>query len=390
MHLSLRAALTSLKLLVILGLGSGLALAKDNTFTTKAEHAILVDVTTNSVLFEKDADTPMPPASMSKLMTLAVIFDALKQGRITLDQEFSVSENAWRTGGAPSGTSAMFAPLNSSVTMQDLLEGIVVQSGNDACIIVAEGMSGTEAEFADLMNAYGRKIGLKNSTFRNSTGLPHPDHLVSARDLAKLATHLIEEYPDYYPYFAQREFLYRKHKFYNRNPLLSQNIGVDGLKTGYIAASGYGLVASAERSGRRLVLVVNGLKSKNERSREARRLLDWGFNAFKQWHLFDKDETVGEALVWGGTKRYVSLVGERGVSIWLPRSVDRKIRANIIYDGPLKPPIRKGDKVAVLRITASNSATTEVPLYAAEDITEGPVWSRGVDALLHLAFGWLL
>lgn len=359
-------------------------------FKTKAKFALLLDLNSNSVLFEKNADTPMAPASMSKLMTLAVIFKALKDGQISMDDEYHVSENAWRTGGAPSGTSAMFAPLNSNVSLSDLIKGIVVQSGNDACIIVAEAMHGTEDAFAEVMTKQAREIGLENSTFMNSTGLPHPDHLMTARDLAKLSAHLIETYPEHYPLFKEKEFPYRKHKFYNRNPLIYQNIGVDGLKTGYIAASGYGLVASSERNGRRLILVINGLKTKRERQSEARRILDWGYSAFKKFTLFDENETVGEALVWGGTKRYVELVGENRVSVWLPRNVNRKVKASIIYNGPLKPPIKQGDRVAKLRIVTSNKATTEVPLYAAEDIGTGSIWSRGVDALLHLAFGWLL
>lgn len=359
-------------------------------FETKAKWAILMDASTNSVLFEKNANELMPPASMSKLMTLAVIFRSLKEGRLKLEDEFTTSVNAWRKGGAPSGTSAMFVPLNESATLGELLQGIAVQSGNDACIIVAEGMSGSEEAFADVMNEYARDIGLTESTFRNSTGLPDPDHMMTARDLAKLSRYIIKEYPDYYPYFAQKEYRYRKHVFYNRNPLIYDDIGVDGLKTGYIKASGYGLVASAKRRDRRLIVVVNGLKSKNERREEARKLLNWGFRSFKQWKLFDEGELVGDALVWGGTKRYVNLEGKGDVSILLPRTASRKIKASIVYEGPLKPPIKKGDQVALLRVTAPNAAVNEVPLYAAEDIEDGSIWMKGLESLLHLAFGWVL
>ena len=231
-------------------------------FQTKAKWVILIDADTSSVLFEKNADDLMPPASMSKLMTLAVIFRALKAGELSLDDEFSNSVYAWRTGGAPSGSSAMFVPLKASATLGELLQGITVQSGNDACIIVAEGMSGSEEAFSDVMTEYAREIGLKDSTFRNSTGLPHPDHVMTARELGKLALYIIKEYPEYYHYFSQKEYRYRKHIFYNRNPLIYAGIGVDGLKTGYIKASGYGLVASAKQRGQRLIVVVNGLKSK--------------------------------------------------------------------------------------------------------------------------------
>jgi D-alanyl-D-alanine carboxypeptidase (penicillin-binding protein 5/6) len=359
-------------------------------FETKAKWAILMDVGTNSVLFEKNANELMPPASMSKLLTLAIVFRAIKEGRLKMDDEFSTSVNAWRTGGAPSGTSAMFVPLNESAKLSELLQGIAVQSGNDACIIIAEGMSGSEAAFSDVMTEYARKIGLKYSTFRNSTGLPHPDHLMTARELAKLAIHIIKQYPEYYHYFGQKEYRYRKHVFYNRNPLIYDGIGVDGLKTGYIKESGYGLVASAEQRGQRLVVVVNGLESKRERREEGKKLLEWGFRSFKQWKLFEDGETVGDALVWGGTKRYVDLTGKGDVSILLPRTASRKIKASIVYEGPLKPPIKKGDRVAHLRVTAPNAAVNEVPLYAAEDVGEGPMWRKGLESLLHLAFGWVL
>lgn len=375
--------------LTIGGAGAGTKDAKGE-FQTKAKWAILMDAGTNSVLFEKNADELMPPASMSKLMTLAVIFRALKEGRVSLDDEFSNSVYAWRTGGAPSGSSAMFVPIKDSTPLGELLQGIIVQSGNDACIIVAEGMSGSEEAFSDVMTEYAREIGLKDSTFRNSTGLPHPDHMMTARDIGKLAIYIIKEYPEYYHYFSQKEFRYRKHIFYNRNPLIYAGIGVDGLKTGYIKDSGYGLVASAKQRGQRLIVVVNGLKSKKARRKEGKRLLEWGFRSFKQWKLFDAGEIIGDALVWGGSKRYVDLTGKGDVSILLPRTASRKIKASIIYEGPLKPPIKKGDQVAYLRVTAPNAAVNEIPLYAAEDIEEGPIWMKGLESLLHLAFGWVL
>ncbi|MGI9387158.1 MAG: D-alanyl-D-alanine carboxypeptidase family protein [Methyloligellaceae bacterium] len=359
-------------------------------FDTKADFAILVDADSKSVLFEKNADEFMAPASMSKLATLAVIFQGLKTGRFKMEDEFHISENAWRTGGAPSGTSAMFAPLNSSVKLLDLLQGIVVQSGNDACIAIAEGVSGSELAFAEEMTRYVRKIGLKKSTFRNSTGLPDPEHLMTARELAMLSQHIIKDYPEYYPYFKQKEFRYRRHRFFNRNPLIYLNLGVDGLKTGYIKDSGYGLVASGEKNGRRLIVVVNGLKSKKTRTAEARRLLEWGYRNFRPYKLFDGDETVGEARVWGGTSMYIRLVGKGDVRVYLPRFDKKKLKASIVYDGPLKPPIKEGDQVARLRVVADNSATSEVPLYAAEDVGRGGVMRRGFDSFLYLTFGWLL
>jgi D-alanyl-D-alanine carboxypeptidase (penicillin-binding protein 5/6) len=381
--------LSAVCLVLLVGLAaSGQAFAQ---FTTKAPFAILMDAETGAILFEKDADQQMVPASMSKLMTLAVLFRQLKDKRLTLDSEFIVSVNAWRKGGAPSGTAAMFAPVNTPIKLADLLQGIIVQSGNDACIIVAEAIAGTEQGFAQLMNDYARKIGMTRSNFVNATGLPEPGHLTTARDLAILARHLISEYPEYYDYFKQREFKYRKHNFFNRNPLVYLNIGADGLKTGHTQESGYGIVASATNGERRLILVINGLADANERKEEAVKLINWGFNSFRQVSLFEKDEIVGDARVWGGEKRYVNLKSDGPLRVFLPIVMrDRKIKAEIVYRGPLKPPIRAGDRVAELVVTAENGVSNRVPLYAAEDVEKGGIITQGLDAILILAFGWLL
>ncbi len=360
-------------------------------FDTKAKYAILIDVDTNSVLFEKNADTPMPPASMSKLMTLAVVFNELKHGRLTLEDEFTVSQNAWRKGGAPSGTSAMFIPLGKSATLHEMLQGIAVQSGNDACIAIAEGIAGSEEAFAELMNRRAKEIGLTNSHFVNSTGLPAEGHYMTARDLAKLALHLIKEYPEYYHYFSQKEFKYRKHRFINRNPLVG-SYGADGLKTGYLKEAGYGLVASKVDRGRRLIVVVNGLESKRARKEEARRLLEWGFRSFRRFTLFPPNTPVGSARVWAGTQSYVPLMGKNGsaIQVVMPRIMaNRKVKAAIVYEGPLKPPVKKGDHVGYLEVTAKNAATNRIPLYAAEDVAPAGVMWRGIDTLLFLALGWL-
>ncbi len=382
----------------IVALGAGAvsarthAAAPPSTFETKAKHAILMDADANLVLFEKDADTLAPPASMSKLMTLAIVFRELKAGRLKLEDEFKVSEHAWRTGGAPSGGSAMFAPLNTTVPISDLIQGITVQSGNDAAIILAEGIAGSEDAFAKQMTEYGRTIGLEKSTFVNATGLPAEGHLMTARDLATLAHHLIYTYPEYYHFFGQKEFKYRdKFTFHNRNPLVSADIGVDGLKTGFIKESGYGLVASGTRDGQRLILVVGGMESAKDREAEARKLLDWGFKSFKPFRLFDEGQTVSDALVWGGTRHYVPLVGDGNINIILPASATGKVSASIVYSGPIKAPIRKGDQVAILRVTSDESqATNDIPLYAGDDIGQSNFAMRGLDSLLVLAFGWLL
>jgi len=372
---------------------AGSAPAAQSVFETKAKHAILMNADANLVLYEKEADELVPPASMSSLMTLAVVFRELKAGHIKLEDQFKVSEHAWRTGGAPAGSSAMFAPLNSMVSVSDLIQGVTVQSGNDAAIILAEGIGGTEEAFAQQMNDYAKEIGLTKSHFVNSTGLPAEGHVMTARELAMLARFLIYTYPEYYHFFGQRDFTFNnKHTFNNRNPLIfAPDLGVDGLKTGYIEEAGYGLVASAKRGEQRLILVVNGLNTKQEREGEPRRLIEWGFKSFRPFRLFDEGQKVSDALVWGGTQHYVPLVGDGNINIILPATASGKVSASIVYQGPIKAPIRKGDRVAMLRITSSeSSATNEIPLYAADDVGASNFLMRGLDSLGCLAFCWLL
>jgi D-alanyl-D-alanine carboxypeptidase (penicillin-binding protein 5/6) len=357
---------------------------------TRAKQAILMDAATGAVLYQHNADELAPPASMSKLMTLAVVFRALKNGEVNLADAVLMSEYAWRKGGAPSGTSAMMVPVNTRETLEDMLKGIAVQSGNDACIAIAEHVAGSEDAFAQRMTEEARRIGLAKSTFRNATGLHHPDHLMTARELALLARHIITEYPDRYAMFALKDFQYRKHRFINRNPLLFQLAGVDGLKTGYIKEAGYGMVGSAVQDGRRLIVVVNGLATADDRKEEARKLLEWGFKSFAEFKLFDAGEVVGYARVWGGNRMYVPLAGTSALEVLLPRTpANQRLRAEIVYTGPLKAPISKGDAVAVLRVTSSTSAASELPLYAAEDVPQAGLMRRGLDSLVHMAFGWV-
>lgn len=375
----------------VLVLGAPLpGLAQSGAFKTKALQAILVDGQSGSILFSHNPDEPRPPASMSKLMTLTLIFNALKAKKLTLDEPVVVSENAWRTGGAPSRTSSMFVPINKSATVEQMIRGLVVQSGNDAAIAIAEHMAGSEAAFAQLMEKEAQRLGLSNSSFGNASGLPHPRQLMSARDLAILSRHLIYGLPEYYPYFAEREFKYRRFRFFNRNRLLFMKLGVDGLKTGATKAAGYGVVASAVQNGRRLIAVLGGLKSKKERWNEARRLIKWGFDAFAPFKVFEQGEIVGQARVWGGSSLFVPLVGRGDVRVYLPRHpVNQRLRGEVIYTGPLKPPIRRGDQVAMLRVTSSAGAQGQVPLFAAESVERGGLIRRGLDSLFHLAFGWL-
>ena len=365
------------------------AAQQSGEFITKAKNAILMDAETGSILFQQNADEAVPPASTSKLMTLAVLFKAIKDGKVKLEDEFMTSEHAWRTGGAPSGTSAMFIPINTKARVSDLIQGIIIQSGNDACITVAEGLAGTEAAFSAQMQEEAKRIGLTKSSFRNPTGLHDPEHLMSARDLAVLARYLISEYPQQYPVFGQREFMYRTHKFYNRNPLLASGLGVDGLKTGHTKEAGFNIVASAVSEGRRLIGVVMGMPDENARRSEAQRIVEWGFRSFARVKLFDEGEQIGHARVWGGERMYVPLSGKGELTVVLPRfPANQKLKGEIVYMGPLKPPIKKGDEVARLRVTSSTNAQSEVPLYALEDVGRGGVARRGFDSLMYLAWRW--
>ena len=375
----------------------GLAHAQQSGgFSTTARNAILMDYDSGSIIYQKAADELVAPASMSKLMTLAVLFKALKDGKLTPETEFQTSENAWRTGGAPSGTAAMFIPIHNKTPISELIQGIAVQSGNDAAITVAEGIAGSVEAFTKLMEAEARRIGLEKSTFRNSTGLPHPEHLMTARELAELARYIIKTYPDQYKVFSQREFQYRRHKFYNRNPLLSADIGVDGMKTGHTREAGYGMVVSAVRDGRRLIGVVMGFENEKERQSETRRMLEWGIKSVSSAKLFDAGEAVGYARVWGGTDFYVPLAGDGDLEVILPKfPLNQKIRGEIVYEGPLKPPVKKGDHVAMFRVTStvpgSNEpiAVSETPLYAENDVEAASFYWQGVDSLLHLGLAFM-
>ncbi|HUS98478.1 MAG TPA: D-alanyl-D-alanine carboxypeptidase family protein [Hyphomicrobiaceae bacterium] len=359
-------------------------------YKTAARTAILMEASTGAVLFEKDADRRVPPASMSKLMTLAIIFKTLKAGQIRLEDEFMMSVHAWRTGGAPSRTSAMMVPVNTRISLNELIQGIIVQSGNDAAISVAEGLAGSEAAFAKVMNAEAKRIGLTNSSFANPTGLDHPDQLMSARDLAILARHLIMQYPEFYKLFAQKEFKYRRHLFRNRNRLLFRDIGVDGLKTGYTSTAGNSMVASAVQDGRRIIAVLTGLETKNDRWNETQKMIEWGFKGFGTFKLFPAGEVVSQARVWGGSQMFVPLSGRGDVQVLLSRfPVNQKLRAEVIYKGPLKPPIKQGDEVAKLRVTSSTGVRNDVPLYATKDVTPAGTWWRGLDSLIYLGLGWV-
>ncbi|MFE1602294.1 D-alanyl-D-alanine carboxypeptidase family protein [Methylobacterium sp. ID0610] len=365
------------------------ATAQAQGFQSQAPHAILIDADSGSVLYEKAADEPFSPASMAKLMTVEVIFDELRKGRLTQDSEFPVSENAWKRGGAGGGGSSMFAQLNSKLKLPDLLRGLIVQSGNDAAIAAAEAIGGTEDNFAQIMNRHAREIGLTRSTFRNATGYSAPDQKVTARDMAKLAIHLIETYPEEYKLFAEREFTWNKIRQQNRNPLLTMDVGADGLKTGYLEESGYALTGSAVQNGQRLILVVSGLKTARDRAAEARKLLDWGFRAFEARQVFTAGETVAEADTYGGEKGKVALVAKKPVRVLMPRGSADRLTARVVYQGPLVAPVAEGREVARLRITRNEQPVLDMPLYTAEAVGPGTMSQRALDAALEVGTGWV-
>ena len=353
-------------------------------FETSAPRAILIDYDTGTVLFEKDADQSVPPASLAKLMTIEVVFRELKQGRRHLDDEFAVSENAWRRGGASSGGSSMFLPLHARVKLGDLIQGIIIQSGNDACIVVAEALAGSEAGFAEVLNRRAKEIGLLHSRFADSSGLPDPEERVTMRDLATLAAHLIREYPDYYHYFSQQEFTFNKIKQGNRNPLLTMGIGADGLKTGHTAEAGYGLVGSAARNGERLIVAMNGMKSAKERAEEGRKLLEWGFRAFEPKSLFEAGQTVEEAEVYGGAEDKVAVVPQSGVRLLVPRGGGKDLHSRTTYSGPIQAPVTQGQRLGTLQVMDGDTVVLEKPLYAGKAIDRGSLIWRAWQATRNL------
>ncbi|NIK46301.1 D-alanyl-D-alanine carboxypeptidase family protein [Variibacter gotjawalensis] len=360
---------------------------KKEEFQTAAPFAILIEAESGAVLFEKSADQPMFPSSMAKLMTAEVVFQAIKQKRLTLEDEVTISENAWRKGGAPSGGSTMYAQLNSRVKVHDLIRSMVIQSGNDACIALAEAMSGNEPTFATAMNKRAQEIGLTKSNFANSTGLPDPAMKVTARDLSRLARHLIREYPEFYPLYSEREFTWNKIKQQNRNPLLALGIGADGLKTGYTSDAGYGLVGSAVQNGLRLIVVVNGLKTAKDRSDEARKILEFGFRGFESRELFRVADTVGEVKVYGGTQGSVNVVATSVVKLLLQRGANEKVSAKIVYSGPVKAPVEKGQRIGVVKVWRGDHLSLEVPLEAGESVPAGTLVQRALDAASEFAIG---
>ena len=373
---------------LVLGLMTATAAAQTATpvapFTTPAPYAILMDSQSGTVLFEKAADQLNSPASLAKIMTAEVVFQAISEGRLHLDDTFTISQNAWRKGGAPAGGSTMYAALISQVRIEDLIRGLVIQSCNDAAIALAEGLAGSEEAFAALMTARARELGLKNLSFRNPWGKFDPDQKVTMREMALLSNHIIKTYPELYRYFGEREFTWNKIKQQNRNRLLTMNIGADGLKTGNIEDAGFGLVASAVENGQRLILAINGLKSAKDRDEEGRRLLVWGFRSFDARTLFAANDIIGQAQVYGGAQREVPLVTDGPVRVFIPKGNSEKMTGRIVYEGPLLAPLEAGKSVASLKIYRGSTLIVDQILKTAESIEQGTNLQRAMDAGLEL------
>ena len=357
-------------------------------FDGDAPTAILIEASSGSVLFEKNADELRAPSSMMKLMTAEVVFNAIKNGTVKLTDEYRISENAWRKGGAPAGGSTMFAVLNSKVSVDDLLHGAIIQSGNDSCIALAEGMAGNERIFAaDFMTKRARELGLTKSTFGNSNGLPDPANKMTVRELGNLARHLIRTYPDMYKLFAEREFVWNKIRQQNRNPLLNSLTGADGLKTGFTKDGGYGMVGSAVQNDTRLIVVVNGLDDPDDRASEAKKMLEWGFRNFEARTLFAADQVVGYAKVFGGDSRSVKLASPQPIKVMVPKNGSEKLIARVVYNGPVRAPVASGQAVGVVRVWRGTNVAMEAPVYATEAVATGSTMRRAIDGASELVVG---
>lgn len=349
-----------------------------------APHAILIDAENGGVLFERDADRLIFPASLAKLMTVEYVFHEITEGRVKLTDEYIVSENAWRKGGAPSHSSTMFAALHSRISVDDLLHGVIIQSANDACIVLAEALAGNEAEFGAKITQRARAIGLTQSVFTNSNGLPDPNTKVTTRELAMLARHIIRTYPEFYKLFGQTDYTWNKIRQPNRNPLLPMGIGADGLKTGFTKEAGYGLVGSAVQNGLRLIVVVNGLKTAKERAEDAKKLLEWGFRSFEQRILFSEGQVIGAAKVFGGASSRVPLMASGQVRVMMPKAGGDRLIARIAYTGPVPAPIVQGQAIGNLKVWRNDKLILTQPLKATESVAIGSLSQRAFDAVTEM------
>ena len=372
----------SIAIFLLVFLGGISALWADDDYQTRAKAAFLLDLETNQILYQKNPDKPIPPASMSKLMTAYMVLEQLKNGRLKMDDTLPISEKAWKKGG-----SKMFLEVGKRVRVDDLLRGIIVLSGNDACIVVAEALAGSEEAFAEDMTARGKEIGLTNTVFKNASGWPHPDHLMSVRDLATLARRLIEDFPEQYSIFSEPDFEYSNIRQGNRNLLLKSMPGADGLKTGHTEEAGYGLVASAIRDERRLISVVTGLETAEARKLESERLLEYGFRRFRNYSLITVGQELERASVWLGKEPTVPLVAGADVKLSLSDRARRGMKVTLTYQSPLPAPVIAGDQVATIKIEAPGLDVDAVPVIAGEDVGKADLVGRVTGALEYLIFG---
>jgi serine-type D-Ala-D-Ala carboxypeptidase (penicillin-binding protein 5/6) len=375
--------------LILVFVATPLFAQTSTVYETPAKSVLLLDEATNSILFAKDPDAIVQPASLAKLMTAELVFKGLTDGTLSLNKTFKVTENAWRTGGAPSGGAAMFAALKSEISVSDLLRGLIVQAGNDAAIVLAEGISGSETAFVEAMNVRAVELGLSSTKFANSTGLPAGGAKVTMRDLVKLVRHIQKKYPIYVGIFAEPEFLWNKIKQRNRNPLLNKNVSADGFMTGFTEQSGYSIIATATMSGRRIFLGMSGLESAEMRSLEAQKIINWGLNEFETIEVVPADNEIGQADVFGGTSSTVALKTKAATRVLIPKDRAGVFSARITYRGPLLAPIEKGTEIASLGIWNGETLTQEIPLFAGSTVEAGPMRQRAINALSEFAFGWL-
>jgi serine-type D-Ala-D-Ala carboxypeptidase (penicillin-binding protein 5/6) len=380
----LSASLVATSCLALLA-SAPLAAAAVPTIDTAAQTAIVIDYDTGAVLYDKNAEQRIPPASMSKIMTAYVVYSYLKAGRVKLDDTLPVSEKAWAKH--KTNESNMFVALNSQVKVEDLIRGMIIQSGNDACVVLAEGLAGSTDAFVDQMNQTAQKLGLKDSHFANVDGLPNPDEYVTAHDLAMLAARLIRDFPEYFHYDSEKEFTYNNIKQGNRNPLLYKDIGVDGMKTGHTDEAGYGITVTALRSGRRIVEVLSGMKSMNARSQESEKLLAWAYREWADYKLVKAGDAIDDAPVWLGTTATVPVTVKSDLLVSLPRNARSSMKASAAYDHPAPAPVEQGQQVGMLQITANDMTPVQVPLIAAKPVEKVSGFSRAALTAGYLLFG---
>ncbi|WP_026088198.1 D-alanyl-D-alanine carboxypeptidase family protein [Bartonella rattaustraliani] len=383
MHIAIRVLFTLFWIFALSGGGR----AQD--FQTSASQLRLLDSETGTILFDKQSDIAFFPASLAKLMTAEVVFHKLKEGLLDGTQKFKVSENAWRKGGAPSGTTTMFAKINTEISVSDLLRGLIIVNGNDAAIVLAEGISGSEADFAKLMNQRAKTLGLLNSHFVNATGLPEEGQFVTLRDMITLARYIVREYPDYYMLYREPSFTWNHIFQRNKNPLLSKGIGVEGFAFGYSQEEGFSMIASVYKNHQRLFLAINGLQNNKGHTKEIERIFQWGMTAFDLKTIFTKGEKVGSASVYGGAQNFVSLIVKEPINFMLLNERKVNVKARIKYHGPLKAPIVLGQQIGVIQIVEDKRVLLEKPVFAGNNVQEGSFFTKAKNAFYEITIGWL-